>query len=508
MYCHLTVEETLMFSANTRLPSTMSKAEKAKRVEDVISSLGLNGCRNTRIGNAAIRGISGGERKRVSIGVELVSDPSILFLDEPTSGLDAFNAFNAMSMIKKLAISSNKIVLLTIHQPRTDILDLFDKVVLLSMGRTVWFGPTKDALLHFEQLGFPLPPKTNPSDYFLDIITLDQRSDELKAETTARIEKFAAAYEAVRKNHLSEAPPDAGIRSKTTNGGLFNKVEWASTWSIEFVTLIKRNLIDVRRDAGTLGATLGQGVFLTILLGFIFYQVQLDIAGIQNRIGVLFFLCVNQSFGVVMPSLPVFTEQRDIIKHERAGGSYRSSSAYVAKVLSTLPLTFAGSLILALPIYWMVGLQASATKYLTFVCIILVQSFAANSLGILIGSAIPNIKTGQIIAPLVIVIFFLFAGQVLNVNSVPQVFRWIQWVSIIAYSNKALAQNEFDENLKFPCVQGQPCYSNGLDVISAFSLGTPSLWICVIINVSIAIGFLILGFFFFELRTRPLSKLK
>jgi ABC-type multidrug transport system ATPase subunit len=149
LFTNLTVYETLLYSARLRLPSSMETQEKIGRVNTVISQLGLEGCRDTRIGNEIERGISGGERKRVSIGIELVTNPKILFLDEPTSGLDAFNAFNAMETLKKLAKSENKIVLVTIHQPRTDILELFDKIILLSMGKMVWFGPTSDCIDHF-----------------------------------------------------------------------------------------------------------------------------------------------------------------------------------------------------------------------------------------------------------------------------------------------------------------------------------------------------------------------
>ena len=148
MFANLSVEETLTYSAMLRLPSRISKKEKLLRVEDIIMQLGLNGCRKTPIGNSLQRGVSGGERKRVSIGIELVTQPKILFLDEPTSGLDSFNAFNIIETIKKLAVEKGKVVLMTIHQPRTDILELFDKIILLSAGKCVWFGSTPGTFDH------------------------------------------------------------------------------------------------------------------------------------------------------------------------------------------------------------------------------------------------------------------------------------------------------------------------------------------------------------------------
>lgn len=147
---------------------------------------------------------------------------------------------------------------------------------------------------------------------------------------------------------------------------------------MEVSVLLSRNLKDVARDKGTIGATIGQGIMLMILNGFIFFRMPLDYAGAMDRFGLFFFICVNQTFGVVMPTLAIFPEQRRIIKRERSAGSYRSSSAYIAKAISTIPLTLAGALLLAVPIYWMAGLQADVGKYFTFIAIVVVQSLSAK----------------------------------------------------------------------------------------------------------------------------------
>jgi ABC-type multidrug transport system ATPase subunit len=143
MFTNLTVAETLTFSAELRLSSDIPLSEKKQLVDKLIMQLGLNNCKNTFIGDPEARGISGGERKRVSVGIELITDPKILFLDEPTSGLDSFNALNIVQTLKQLAISENKLMLMTIHQPRTDILEQFDKIILLSAGKLVWYGKTE-----------------------------------------------------------------------------------------------------------------------------------------------------------------------------------------------------------------------------------------------------------------------------------------------------------------------------------------------------------------------------
>ena len=506
MFANLSVLETLRYSALLRLPGSLSKEEKLKKVNAIIKELGLEGCKNVKIGNSESKGISGGERKRVAIGMELVTDPDILFLDEPTSGLDAFTAFNIIKTVKKIAIEQNRIVIMTIHQPRTDILNLFDKVLLLSAGNTIWYGSTEDALRHFKSLGFQIPPNTNPSDYFSDISTLDRRSEELEKESSERIKLFKSSWDKV--SNIDE--PSSGGDRRGLSSNPSNKTAWPSSWFHEFGILFHRNMVDVSRDAATLGATLGQGIIITLILGFVYFQLPTSIAGIQDRIGALFFICVNQTFGIVMPIIGVFPEQKLIIKRERAAGTYRASSAFVAKFISSLPLAYAGSLLLSIPVYWMIGLQNNAVRYLTFICIVLVHTHVANALGLMIGAAVPNAQVGQIFGPLIIVVMFLFAGQLINLDSVPVVFRWIQYISIIAYSNKALAQNEF-EGLTFTCGPTAPptCRSQtGAEVLSTFGLDNISLWNCVIINVAISFGFAFLGYLFFQRTSAPLMRLR
>ena len=234
----------------------------------------------------------------------------------------------------------------------------------------------------------------------------------------------------------------------------------------------------------------------------------LNQAGVQNRIGVFFFLCINLTFGNVMPTIGVFPEQRQIIKRERASGSYRASSAYLAKFVSSLPLVLTGALLMAIPVYWMLGLTNNESEYFTFICITVVHAMAANSLGLMISSFVPNAKVGQILGPLIIIVFLLFGGQLVNLDTVSPVFRWIQWLSIITYSNKAYNQNEFI-GLTFSCSgPSTQCYTTGEQVLEAFGLLNPSLWYCVLINCCLMIAFTFLGFLFFSRTSAPLLRLQ
>ncbi|KAJ1324436.1 putative ATP-dependent permease [Microdochium nivale] len=167
----LTVHETILTSALLRLPKAMTRAAKEQRVWDVEKQLGIYHIRESLIGSeeGQGRGISGGEKRRVGIACELVTSPSILFLDEPTSGLDAYNAFNVIECLVTLAKTYKRTVIFTIHQPRSNIVALFDRLVLLAKGKTVYSGPFAQCQEYFDQIGFACPPGFNIADYLVDL---------------------------------------------------------------------------------------------------------------------------------------------------------------------------------------------------------------------------------------------------------------------------------------------------------------------------------------------------
>lgn len=162
----LTVRETLTYAAELRLPSSVNASERQRLVEEIILELGLKECANTVVGDGyRRRGCSGGERRRVSIGVQMLANPSVLWLDEPTTGLDATSAYQLVNTLKHLA-SKGRTIVTTIHQPRSDIFFLFDRITVLTRGRCTYSGPTSECLPWFEVL-LPkgLREHVNPADY-------------------------------------------------------------------------------------------------------------------------------------------------------------------------------------------------------------------------------------------------------------------------------------------------------------------------------------------------------
>ncbi|CAN6481685.1 unnamed protein product [Victoria cruziana] len=199
----LTVRETISYSARFRLPDNMPLAERQALVESTIIEMGLQDCADTPIGNWHLRGVSGGEKRRVSIALEILMRPRLLFLDEPTSGLDSASAFFVTQTLRSLA-RDGRTVIASIHQPSSEVFELFDRLCLLSGGRQVYFGKVSEAHEFFAQAGFPCPSLRNPSDHYLRCINSD--FDKVKATLKGSMKlRFERSDDPLDKITTSEA---------------------------------------------------------------------------------------------------------------------------------------------------------------------------------------------------------------------------------------------------------------------------------------------------------------
>ena len=214
----LTVIESVMFSALLRLPKHLSMAEKTQRVLTVLHELQLAHIADSAIGNEVTRGISGGEKRRVSVGMELVTQPRALFLDEPTSGLDTYNADLLVQILMELAQARGTAVVLTVHQPRENIFARFNRLLLICKGERVFYGSARNVHSYFASIGKPIPPAYNPADYLIDI--LFTHDAEVIEEEEEGVGDAAGALEAgeLTDNPLAVVSEDSAVAAKGAAG--------------------------------------------------------------------------------------------------------------------------------------------------------------------------------------------------------------------------------------------------------------------------------------------------
>ncbi|XP_071829125.1 broad substrate specificity ATP-binding cassette transporter ABCG2-like [Apostichopus japonicus] len=471
----LTVRENLEFSASLRLPRSVSKEEKSKRVDDIIEELGLTKCAETKIGTQFIRGVSGGERKRTNIGMELVTQPGVLFLDEPTTGLDATTAYAVIQHLARLS-QKGRTIIFSIHQPRFTIFRQINRLHLLSLGETVYHGPADSALEYFSNIGYVCEEHNNPADFFLDTIILNQSTvtggGKTKALDTVENGSFSRPTELLTEVYKkSEAKRDLEIEAKKIMGvsssGRRNR--HADTQEISYATSFFQQLTAVSARAAkniirNPFVMVVQNVILLIfalLSGLIYFQLDNSRPeGIQNRVGAFFFLSMQQVFAN-MSGMEIFIQERAIFVHESANGFYRVSPYYFGKIIcDLLPLRLFPTLIFTTITYWMIGLKPEANAYFIFVFTLVLTSFVTTGVAFAVSSSFKDLGVATIMSAMVFVLSMIFGGVLVNISSLPEWIQWIQYLSLFRYTINALSINEFvgqtfcDENNLF-CIPGE-----------------------------------------------------
>ncbi|VVA94982.1 unnamed protein product [Arabis nemorensis] len=470
LYPHLTVRETLFFVALLRLPKTLTRDDKIKAAESVISELGLGKCENTIVGNTFIRGISGGERKRVSIAHELLINPSLLVLDEPTSGLDATAALRLVQTLAGLAHEKGKTVVTSIHQPSSRVFQMFDSVLLLSEGKSLFFGQGRDAMPYFESIGFSPAFPMNPADFLLDLANgVSQIDGETEREKPNVRQTLAVAYDTllaprvktcIETSHSSQENA-LFVKTRENAGGIMSGL---TTWFSQLCILLHR-LLKERRHESFDGLRVFQVVAASVLCGLMWWHS--DYRDVHDRLGLLFFISI---FWGVLPSFnAVFTfpQERAIFSRERASGMYTLSSYFMAHVLGSLSMELVLPAAFLTLTYWMVGLRPGLVPYLLTLSILLLYVLVSQGLGLALGAAIMDAKKASTIVTVTMLAFVLTGGY--YVNKVPSGMVWMKYVSTTFYCYRILIAIQYGNGEKILRMYG--CESKGAGAAAATTAG-------------------------------------
>ncbi|KAJ1748521.1 hypothetical protein LPJ79_004442 [Coemansia sp. RSA 1821] len=505
MHSMLTVKETLTYAAKLRLSNAQySSEQKNERVQLIIKQLRLSAIQESRIGDAKVRGVSGGERKRVSIGAELLTDPDLLFLDEPTSGLDSNSSQLVVELVKQVAQERQIGAIMTIHQPSARIFNTFDKVILLSQGRVVYFGPTSTAIEYFAGIGYQCPVHENPADYFIDLMTLDFRTDELLGESRARVAALAQSFTQYRAKHLSLANSLVENKSDAAVSSLESlvSVEPRNSWIFEYQTLAHRDWANLTRNAMFLISQGFQSLATALIVGFMFFYLKHDAISIQNRLGVLFVVVLNSTFPVVMPSMQAYLQERDIMLRERASAVYRVTTFFVSKATTFIPLALLNGVVFVVGVYFISHLKFDVGKFFITLGVYSCSNVVSIAFMLLIGSAVENVDVAFVIGPAILTLQLLFGGLLANPSTITPVLRWLRWINPVSYAYAALIQNEF-RGMEFECQPGSQCYSNGDQVIETYAMGRFSIGENVAFQILLAAVFFAAGYAMLRWKIKP-----
>mmetsp|Transcript_6575 Transcript_6575/g.17034 ORF Transcript_6575/g.17034 Transcript_6575/m.17034 type:complete len:620 (+) Transcript_6575:22-1881(+) len=475
-----TPREALMFSAALRLPQTVPLKDKEAIVEATLKELGIHGCADTLIGDDLIRGISGGEKKRTSIGVELVVQPQVLFLDEPTSGLDSYAAFSVVQNLLELS-SSGCTVLCTIHQPSSEIFDLFTEVLFLSKGATFYFGPAKDLAPSLSANDFVCKANYNPADYAMFL---------LQTEPTEKLATLARKFAEARPKHQSGAN-EAGSRGSSEELAPSGRVISSAGILVEIQYLALREKNTLIRDKAGLIATIMAPTLLNLLFALIFFNagdIHSSTYTTNTHFGAITQVAIGGMFGSAQPLLLKFPLEAALFKREYGVGAYSSTTYFLSKTVVELPKSFIVAAITWLVSYWIIGLHG---PIMYFILGLWLMSVAAASTALLLGCVSSNVEVALQASPAIFVPQILFAGFFIKSSQIPEALRWLEYLCSLRYGINLFLVNEFGPETTESWSPAQRLSAS--DLLKMNEINPDLWWVNVVVLLGIIIVFRITG---------------
>lgn len=512
-----TAYEHLYFMSHFKMDRRTTKAEKRQRVSDLLLAVGLRDSAHTRI-----QELSGGERKRLSLAEELITDPIFLFCDEPTTGLDSFSAYSVIKTLRHLctrrriskhslnqvygedsfatpsdvSTDSNSIemeivdnsheglmqamkefpslnvlnnspngtlkkaAICSIHQPTSDIFELFTHIILMDGGRIVYQGRTEDAAKFFTDLGFMLPLNCNPADFYL--------------KTLADSEKNAGEILRTRYEHETDGLYSGSwLLAKNYSGDYmkrveeFKKIRWVHQVYLLLVRFMTEDLRNIKSGLIGFGFFMITAVTLSLMYSGVGGLTQRTVQDVR---GSLFMLSTEMIFTFSYGVMYIFPAALPIIRREVGEGTYSLSAYYVALVISFVPVAFFKGYVFLSVIYGSIYYTRGFLLYLTMGFLMSLSATSAVAYGMFLSSLFESDKMASECAAPFDLIFLIFGGTYMNVDSIP----FIKYISLFFYTNEALMHNFWIDidNIDCPVNDEHPCVKTGLEVLQQTSYRT------------------------------------
>ncbi|KAK6120016.1 hypothetical protein DH2020_046256 [Rehmannia glutinosa] len=463
----LTVRESVYYSALLQLPDSMSISDKKERTEATIKEMGLQDAIDTRIGGWSVKGLSGGQKRRVSICLEILTRPKLLFLDEPTSGLDSAGSYHVMNRISKLA-KQDRTVIVSIHQPSGEVFELFHNLCLLSTGKIIYFGSTSAANEFFASSGFPCPSMRNPSDHYLRTINKDFDADIEQGfnEMTSATEAIDLLAKSYKSSNTYQQVHQRVQQICSKSGAPLEKKGSQAGFITQCLVLTQRSFINMYRDLGYYWFRLAIYIALCLCLGTIFYDIGHSYGSIQARGSMLMFVAGFMTF-MSIGGFPSFVEDMKIFTRERLNGHYGVAAFAMGNTFSSIPYLLLNSLVPGAMAYYLVGLQKSIDHFIYFALLLFACLMLVESLMMIVASIVPDYLMGIIVGSGIQGMMLLNGGFFRLPNDLPKpLWRYpMYYISYHKYAFQGFFKNEF-EGLEFPNERvGGPSIINGDEIL-------------------------------------------
>ncbi|CAB3223859.1 unnamed protein product [Arctia plantaginis] len=422
----LTVGENMTLAADLKLPTKLDKYEKGEVIEDILTNLGLYEHMNTRGAQ-----LSGGQRKRLSIALELINNPLVMFLDEPTTGLDSSSCTQVVQLCRSLAHQGRTIVC-TVHQPSASLFALFDQVYVLAAGQCMYQGTTKNLVPYLEQSGIPCPIYHNPADYIIELSCGEYGHDKIelmsnKSENGRSLEWFDDSSSILSMEALRKKYPLSVLRETEPTGG-----DEETSQSNQRSVLIKRGFLKAKRDSTMTHLRLIVNVLVGIMLGSLFIEAGNEGSRVLENYNLLFAILMHHMMSPMMLTILTFPSEMSVLSKEHFNRWYSLGSYYISITLVDLPVSIVGCAIFSVIVYTMSAQPLDIVRFAMFFAISLYTVLVAQSLGLMIG-AVFSVVNGTFLGPTISVPMMMFAGFGVTLRDLPNYLYWGSYISYLRY---------------------------------------------------------------------------
>ncbi|XP_060833113.1 ATP-binding cassette sub-family G member 1-like isoform X1 [Bombus pascuorum] len=491
----LTVQEAMNVAADLKL--TTSSQQKKQKIDQILITMNLDTCRHTRTGK-----LSGGERKRLAIALELINSPPILFLDEPTSGLDSVTSKYCITLLKQLA-KAGQTVICSIHQPSASLLNMIDHLYVVADGNCVYSGSTQNLVPYLSSLGLQCPTHYNPADYLMEICNGDYgrylpqmvnaiengknnawRSISNVTNVNHQEEVIAlnvtASFQALRQRSPMEIQHVYG-KHKTGTGCAIG------FWKQLFI-LLKRNAIRLSRDKVLTFTRLSMHFIIALIVGVIYFKIGQDAVYVLDNFNLLFFNIMFLMFSAFSATVTTFPSELPIIMREHFNRWYKLHSFYLANKLADIPIQFTAISLYILIVYYMSDQLLELQRFCLYTLMCFAVSMVAQTFGLLVGTGM-KIQHGMIFGPLTILPFLIFSGFFVQFRDAHPYLRWLFHLSFLKYGFEGvmIAIYGYDRP-KLSCSDVYCHFAIPETLLNAVDMKQANYWFCLIVLVALYIA--------------------
>ncbi|XP_066997954.2 protein scarlet [Anabrus simplex] len=501
----LTVREHLNFMAQLKFDRRTPSAKRRLIVEDLMKRLGLANRADTRIGTTGEgKVLSGGEKKRLAFGTELLTDPPLLFCDEPTTGLDSYSAQMILQIMKFMA-SNGKTILCTIHQPSSELFNMFHQLVLVADGRIAFIGTTADAINFFESQGYQCPRSYNPAEFFIRTLAVVPGSEETSRRAIKRLCDHYAVSDAAHE-------VDVYVRLQCHLG---SSTEVTKDWDKEFkapfsvtklTLLIYRSFLQIVRDPTIQGWRMVQKIAIAVMAGLCYIgTIPETQTGVQSVQGALFIFVTENTFSPMYSVLSLFPQEMPLFAREYRSGLYATHIYYVSKMIAMLPGLIVEPTLFIMVAYWLVGLRNTIYAFCMTAFIATLTMNVSTACGCFFGSAFESVSVAMACLVPFDYVLMITSGLFVKLSSLPPLIGWAQYLSWLMYSNEALSIVQWEGVHNITCEMSDPelpCITGGEEVLDKYSFSSSHFERDLVAMISLYCIFHLLAFFCLWYRTR------